>query len=98
MAEVIWSLASRQQLRDIFDYIRGHNTAAADRTITGILTRIEQIAEYPRIGHRIEWIEHAEVRSLNFGHYRIAYRLISESRLEIMAIFHGARDIRDLLS
>ncbi|QDV13673.1 hypothetical protein CA51_35640 [Rosistilla oblonga] len=48
-------------------------------------------------GQRYEPIVDREVRETLYGHYRIAYLIVNEQRVEILGIFHGAMDIERYL-
>ena len=65
--------------------------------MTGIYEKIQLLREHPRLGQRYEPIRDHEVREILYGHYRIAYLVKSESRIEILGIFHGAMDIERYL-
>lgn len=65
--------------------------------VTGIYEEIQLLRTHPRLGQRYEPISDRQVREILYGHYRIAYLLKSEKRIEILGIFHGAMDIERYL-
>ncbi len=93
MAEIIWTARAADGLEQIHIYISGHNPGAAHRVVTGIYDKIQMLKKHPRIGQRSETIADGEVREILYGHYRIAYQIKKEDRIEIIAIFHSAMDI-----
>ena len=52
MIKIFYSLKSRKDLDKIYDYIYGdlNNPIAAEKTVKGILNKIGEIKEYPRLG------------------------------------------------
>lgn len=97
MAEINWTHEAEVWLQDIYTYIAIDDRDAAQRTITGIVERVQLLKEHPRLGHRYEPEKSREVRILLYGHYRIAYFLRSDERLDILGVFHGALNIERYL-
>jgi toxin ParE1/3/4 len=56
------------------------------------------LATQPRLGQRCKRIPDREVREILYGHYRIAYLVRSEKRIEILGIFHAAMEIERYLN
>ena len=97
MAEIVWTLEAARCLEDIHDYIAADSPAAANKVVSGIYQKIQLLRAHPRLGQRYEPITDREVRETLYGHYRIAYLLSNEVRIEILGIFHGAMDIERYL-
>ncbi len=97
MAEIIWTREAARWLEEIHDYIAADNPSAAHKVVAGIYDKIQLLRDHPRLGQRYEPITDREVREILYGHYRIAYLVQSEDRIEILGIFHGAMDIERYL-
>ncbi len=97
MAEITWTFEAARCLEDIYDYIVTDNPTAAHKVVSGIYEKIQLLGSHPRFGQRYEPIADREVRETLYGHYRIAYLLKNEERIEILGIFHGAMDIERYL-
>lgn len=97
MAEVVWTLEAARCLEEIHDYIAADSPAAAHEVVTRIYDKIPLLRAQPRLGQGYEPIADREVRETRYGHYRIAYLLVNEERIEILGIFHGAMDIERYL-
>ena len=93
MAQIEWTLEAANSLEEIHDYIAETSPVSALKVVTGIYDKIQLLREHPRIGHRYAPISDREVREILYGHYRIAYLIKTEERVEILGIFHGAMDI-----
>ena len=97
MVEINWTDEAQVWLRDIYDYIALNNREAAERTIRGIFRKTQFLRQHPRLGHRYEAEKSREVQILIYGHYRIAYLIKSEGKIEILGVFHGALNIERYL-
>ena len=93
MAEVRWTAEAETWLRDIYDYIARDDPRAAARVLEGIYEKAQVLRNYPEIGYRYRSEPEGEIRILLYGHYRIAYLLADDSRIDILGVFHGALEI-----
>ncbi len=97
MAEIVWTLEAVRWLEDIHDYIAADRPSAAHGVVSGIYNKIQQLHHHPRLGERYQPIVDREVSVILYGHYRIAYLIKSEKRIEILGIFHAAMEIERYL-
>ncbi len=93
MAEIIWTREATRCLDEIYSYVAADSPAAAQKVAAGIYEKIQMLRTHPRLGQRYEPVADREVRETLYGHYRIAYLLRREDRIEILGIFHAAMDI-----
>ncbi len=93
MAEIIWTIEAARWLETIRNHIAKDNPSAAHRVVSGIYEKIQLLRIHPRLGQRYEPITDREVREVLYGHYRIAYLVKTDRRLEIHGIFHAAMEI-----
>mgnify|MGYP001616987000 CR=1 FL=1 len=92
MAEIIWTEEAQIWLRDIFEYIATDNPGAAGRTVQEIYERAQVLATFPEIGQRY-LASSRGVRTLLYGHYRIAYLVKDDGNIDVLGVFHGSLDI-----
>ncbi len=97
MAEINWTREAVQWLEDIHAYISADNSSAAARVISGIYDKVQLLRRHPQLGARYDSITDREVRILLYGHYRIAYLVKTEARIDILGVFHAALEITDYL-
>jgi toxin ParE1/3/4 len=90
-----FTLAAKADVDDISLSIALDNPNAADRMIDLLSERTGQVAMFPQSGSLRPEIG-SEVRCLPCKDYLILYRLTDE-RVEIVRIVHGARDKSALL-
>jgi toxin ParE1/3/4 len=93
MAEVVWTERALAWLEDIYDYIAQDSSAAARRTVEAIYNKVSLLSEFPELGYRYEGQPERNVRILLYGHYRIAYAIKTDGRVEVVGVFHAALDM-----
>jgi toxin ParE1/3/4 len=93
MAEITWTAEAERWLKDIYDYIAQDNREAATTVIKGIYQRAQILVVFPEIGHKYGSEPEGDIRILLYGHYRIAYLIRGQDRIDILGVFHGALDI-----
>ena len=84
-------------LEGIHEYIAADNPRAASDVVRGIYAKVQLLCEHPRLGQRYEPIDNREVRETSYGHYRIAYLIVSEPRIDVLGVFHASMDIERYL-
>lgn len=90
MVQVRWLKSTRDDLRQIYDFISQDSQRYATYQIQLIRKRTELLKSHPRIGRIVTEIDNPNIRELVEGNYRIIYRIVSESRIDILMIHHGA--------
>lgn len=75
------------------DYIARDSSESAVRVVEAIYEKAQLLGRFPEIGHRYDKIADRHVRTLLYGHYRIAYLTESDGNIDILGVFHGALDI-----
>jgi plasmid stabilization system protein ParE len=61
--------------------------------VRGIYAKVQLLCEHPRLGQRYEPIADREVRETSYGHYRLAYLIVQDTRIEVLGVFHARMDI-----
>jgi len=91
--EIKWTLTASLDLQAIQAYIAKDRPTASIREITGILEKIDLLAEFPLTGPFYRRTVRREYRSVIVGNYRVVYRVDSkEAAVYIATIRHGAQD------
>jgi len=97
MAEVKWTPEAELWLQEIHAFIAADNPAAAKKVVDGIYKKADLLTQFPEYGFRFEAESGIEIRILLYGRYRIAYRIVSSTRIDILGVFHAALDINEHL-
>lgn len=96
MASIILLPAAEADPEEIWLSIALDKPRAADRQIQKILTRIERLRVFPEIG-TIRLDLGLSIRLLVEPPYVIPYRFDAVSKIEIIRVLHGARDLPELI-
>jgi len=86
--KIIWSPLAIDRASEIAEYIALDKPSAADKWITTVFLKVEQLASSPEIGRVVPEIGNEQFRELIYGNYRIVYR-IEKKQVSILTIRHG---------
>jgi addiction module RelE/StbE family toxin len=90
--KIIIAPSAQADLADIVRYIARHNSDAAARLGYELITRAENLANFPEIGRVVPEFQQQSLREVICHSYRIIYRLQQkEKRINIVRFWHGAR-------
>jgi toxin ParE1/3/4 len=90
--KILWTEPGLDDLRAIRDYIAKDSETYAVNFIESILSAVEQVGEFPRMGRIVPEANIPDIRELVFRGYRVIYR-VHESTIHILAVIHGYRDL-----
>lgn len=93
MAQVVWSPASLDDLRDIVRFVRADTPTYAEALLGRLLGRVSNLETFPDMGRIVPEDESRSRRELIVDSYRIIYRHEDEV-VTILRIIHGARAFR----
>lgn len=93
MARIRWSQEAADDLEAIHEFI-----ARAARTMlllcADIVAAVDQLADYPQLGHPVPELQLPEFREVLVGNYRVVYRLAFVNVVEVVTVCHQARLLR----
>jgi toxin ParE1/3/4 len=93
LVEIFWTDESKSWLKEIHDYIATDSLINAKSVILNIIERTESLKDFPSIGQRLlDWPDY-EIRMILYGHYRIVYLMKSDTRIDILGVYHSALDL-----
>jgi toxin ParE1/3/4 len=81
---------SRDDLREIRKFIARDSPITATNFVRRLRTSVERLRTFPESGQIVREAGSSKIREIIFGQYRIIYEWGS-NRIEILAVFHGAR-------
>ncbi len=92
---VIWTETAWIDLENIADYIARDSPYYAASFVREIRDRARSLSRMAMRGHVVPEIGDKQIRELTIRSYRLIYR-VEKSRVAVLAIVHGARDLRTL--
>jgi len=93
--KIIWTLEAADDLEAIADYIARDSGFYARSFIRGIRDASLSLKEFPERGRMVPEFSNTIVRELFIKEYRLIYK-IEESRIVVLGIIHGKRDLKVL--
>ena len=93
MDEIIWSKSSVNDLKNLHRYISKDSVLYAKRFIDLLISRVEQLKDFPESGRVVPEKNNPKIRELIEGNYRIFYRQ-HKNYITILRIHNAAKRIR----
>jgi toxin ParE1/3/4 len=97
MGKIKWTEKSSVHLQAIHEYIARDSKTYATRFIQSLIKATEKLEIMPRCGRIVPELAGYGFREVMYRKYRIVYRLIDNDTIEILAVVHGAREIKKVL-
>src|SRR5438105_3546756 len=95
MVEVSWTTQAIEDINNIAEFIaKGSEDFAAIQT-QRFFDRAEILETQPFIGRVVSEQSDKSIRELILGNYRIIYKVLDKSHIDIITIHHAARAIRN---
>ena len=94
MVQINWTEQAVLDLKDIKFYISKDSVYYAQKTIAKIRFRTQILKLFPKSGRIIPEIEVENYRELIEGNYRIMYKIVDAYRIDILSVFHSARNLK----
>jgi toxin ParE1/3/4 len=89
--EVRWTLYALEDIEQIAEYISKDSPHYAQAQVAKFFDRVFLLESFPNAGRIVPELSQPEIRELIEGNYRIIYRLISDSRIDVLTVHHARR-------
>ena len=89
MTEVRWTTQAADDLQAIYDFIARDSPQYAQLIVEGILSAVDSLEQFPRLGRTVPERHRGELRELIKPPYRIVYRV--GEVIHILTIFRSSR-------
>jgi len=94
MVRLNWTIQAVNDLKNISDYISKDSKRYASLLVRRIQNKTKFIKLQPDSGRIVVEFERPDIRELLEGNYRIIYRKVTSSQIEIITIHHSARRLK----
>ena len=88
---VRWSNPSRQDLKQIHDFIAKDSTYYARKVVSAIVEKSDSLDIFPHMGRIVPERNEEKIRELLIYSYRMIYQINSEN-IEILTLVHSKKD------
>ena len=86
--KIEWTSKASSDLVRLYQHLSPVAPAAAARVVQQLAHAPDRLAEYPRLGEKLEGFEPREVRRIIVGNYEIRYE-IAAGAIIILRLWHG---------
>ncbi len=93
MVKIIWTDFAIEDLRSIHEFISKDSKRYADRYVEKLISRVDQLENFPKSGRVVPEFNSPSIRELIEGNYRIVYK-VSTSQVAILRVHHAARQLK----
>lgn len=93
MVKVIWTEFALDDLKSIHEYISKDSKPYADKFVEKLISRVDQLENFPKSGRITPEFDSEIIRELIEGNYRIVYK-INPNHIGIVRVHHAARQLK----
>jgi toxin ParE1/3/4 len=93
MVKIVWTDLAIEDLRSIHEFISKDSKRYADRYVEKLISRVDQLENFPKSGRIVPEFDQSTIRELIEGNYRIVYKVTS-SQVAILRVHHAARQLK----
>lgn len=91
MAEINWTDQALEDVENIAEFIAKNSVNYAKIQTFRFFERIEILKHQPKAGRIVPELNIESLRELIQGNYRIIYKIVSKTRIDIITIHHSSR-------
>ena len=95
MVRVNWSRQAIEDIHEIREYYRPKSERYAEEFTDKVFEKAVYLEQHPHMGRMVPELERAEIRELIYKNYRIIYHIVSEERIDILAVHNGLRPLTE---
>ncbi|MBI5561242.1 MAG: type II toxin-antitoxin system RelE/ParE family toxin [Deltaproteobacteria bacterium] len=96
MGKVRWTERAADNIRAPHDYIAKDSGAYAMRFVKSPIKAASKLEDMPFCGRIVPELEGYGFRECLFQNYRIVYRVNAGADVEVLAVVHGAREMKSV--
>lgn len=91
MVEIRWTKRSISDIEFIADYISKDSIKYAELQVKLFISLADKLIEFPNIGRIVAEVNKKSTREIIVGNYRLIYKIISKSRIDVITIQHSKK-------
>jgi len=92
---VKWSRPSKQDLKQIYNYISRDSTFYAQKVVIAIVEKSETLNVFPYMGRIVPERNEERIREILIYSFRMIYQ-INSNNIEILALIHSKKDFSSI--
>ena len=96
MVKVRWTDYALENLVAIGDYIEADSPFYAQKVVNHLFNPVDILEIHPLSGRIVPEFENKTIRELIRNNYRIVYKLVTETDIDILTVHHAAKLLRNI--
>ena len=93
MVQIKWTNLAVKDLNSIYNYISIDSGYYAKMQIVKLKIRTKILKINPFAGKIVDEYQNESFRELSEGNYRIIYKIVNQTQIDILTIHHSARNL-----
>jgi len=94
MVKINWTNFALQDLSEIAEFISKDSFRYAQLTVRSLFESPSVLKTHPKAGRIVPEFNDESLRELIRGSYRVVYKIVDKTRIDILTIHHSARLIK----
>jgi len=95
MVSITFTNRAIDDLDAIGEYHAHYSAVLASQLQDAIIERVDGLKQFPEMGRIVPEFNRPYLRELIFKSYRIVYRIVDLSRVDVITVQHSSRDMAD---
>jgi len=91
MVKVVWTDSAIQALNDVGEYIAKDSEHYSKIVVQQLFESTDLLESYPKAGRIVPEFNNKNIRELIRGSYRVVYRIVDITRIDILTVHHSAQ-------
>jgi len=91
MVKIVWTDQAIQDLSDIGEYIANDSERYAQELVQSLFESVHLLKSHSKAGRIVPEYRLTYLRELIRGSYRVVYKIVDKSRIDILTVHHSAR-------
>ena len=96
MVKIRWTDYALENLIAIGNYIEIDSPFYARKIVNYLFNTVDILENHPLTGRIVPEFENKAVRELIRNNYRIVYKLVTETDIDILTVHHSAKLLKDI--
>ena len=95
MVQIKWTNLAIKDLNSIYNYISIDSSYYAKMQIVKLKIRTKILKTNPFSGKIVDEYQNESFRELIEGNYRIIYKIVNQTQIDILTVHHSARNLME---
>ncbi len=92
MVKIVWTHNAYKDLNDIGNYIEEVSfPSRASKVLDTLIDSTSILQQFPLLGRMVPEYQHPDIREIIRINFRIVYRIVNSSRIDILSVQYSAK-------